>query len=41
MAPSAAPSDEVMMYPGAVLHAVLSVVVADSAEVIAPLPVEE
>ena len=30
------------MYPGAVLHAVLSVVpLVDSSEVIAPLPVEE
>jgi hypothetical protein len=41
MEPSAASAAEVMMYPGAVLHAVLVVVVADSAEVIAPLPVEE
>ena len=33
---------QVMMYPGAVLHAVLSVVpLVDSSEVIAPLPVEE
>ena len=34
MAPSAAPSDEVMMYPGAVLHAVSVVVEVEASEVI-------
>ena len=39
MAPSAAPSDEVMMYPGAVLHAVSVVVEVEASEVIpAALP---